>query len=213
MCSSDLSKRSGKNRTSVAGAGVVPEHRPSDRAVRLTLLHEKDPATVVHSTHVATLAVDVARHLGLDDARLPDLRTAGQLHDIGKIAVPDELLLEPGPLTDEELAIVRVHALAGASLLRAWGLAAPARFVEEHHERVDGAGYPHGLTGDELAIESRILQAADAYMAMTEERPYRAALSRPEAIAELERGSGTQFDRDVVAALLAVLAAPVPQAA
>jgi diguanylate cyclase (GGDEF)-like protein len=207
------SKRSGKNRTSVAGADVVPERRPSDRAVRLTLLHEKDPDTVVHSTHVATLAVDVARHLGVEDERLADLRTAAQLHDIGKIAVPDEILLKPGPLDDDELRLVRVHPLAGASLLRAWGLAGPARFVEEHHERTDGHGYPHGLTGAELALESRILQAADAYLAMTEERPYRAALGRPEAIAELERGSGTQFDADVVAALLAVIAAPVAQAA
>jgi diguanylate cyclase (GGDEF)-like protein len=207
------SKRSGKNRTSLAGADVVPERRPTDRAVRLTLLHEKDPDAVVHSTHVATLAVDVARHLGMGDERLADLRVAAQLHDIGKIAVPDEILLKPGPLDDDELRLVRVHPLAGASLLRAWGLAAPARFIEEHHERMDGGGYPHGLTGVQLALESRVLQAADAYTAMTEERPYRAALSRPEAIAELERGSGTQFDADVVGALLATLAAPVAQAA
>jgi HD-GYP domain-containing protein (c-di-GMP phosphodiesterase class II) len=108
---------------------------------------------------------------------------------------------------------VLVHPLAGGSLLRAWGLGGPARFVEEHHERVDGTGYPHGLTGDELALESRVLQAADAFAAMTEDRPYRSALPRAEAIAELERGSGTQFDPAVVDALLDVLAAPVAQPA
>jgi diguanylate cyclase (GGDEF)-like protein len=207
------SKRSGKNRTSVAGADVVPAAPPSDGAVRLTLLHEKDPATVAHAAQVATLAVELARRLGVGDERLADLRTAAQLHDIGKIAVADEILHKPGPLDDEELRQVRVHPLAGGSLLRAWGLGGPARFVEEHHERVDGTGYPHGLTGDELALESRILQAADAFASMTEDRPYRSALPRAEAIAELERGSGTQFDPAVVDALLDVLAAPVAQPA
>ncbi len=207
------SKRSGKNRTSVAGSDVVVDQPPSDRTMRLTLLHEKDPATVVHSTRVATLAVDVARRCGVADDGLADLRTAAQLHDIGKVAVPDEVLHKPGPLDADELRLVRVHPVAGASLLRAWGLSLPARFVEEHHERVDGAGYPYGLTRDALAIESRVLQAADAYAAMTEERPYRRALTQAEAIAELERGSGTQFDPVVVDALLDVLAAPVAQAA
>jgi diguanylate cyclase (GGDEF)-like protein/putative nucleotidyltransferase with HDIG domain len=207
------SKRCGKNRTTVAGCDVRAERAPTDREVRLALLHEKDPAAVVHSDRVATLAVGIARQLGLEEERLADLRVAAKLHDIGKIAVSDEILFKPGPLDDQQQALVRVHALVGASMLRAWGLAVPARFVEEHHERVDGAGYPHGLTGSETALESRILQVADAYMAMAEERPYRSALSRADAIAELELGSGTQFDPEVVDALLGVLAAPVAQAA
>ena len=143
-----VSKRTGKNRTTVAGTHITPARARRDREVRLALLHEKDPASVVHSTLVATMAVDVARRLGLDEARLADLRTAAQLHDIGKVAVPDTILGKPGPLADDELRLVRVHPLVGASLLRAWGLAVPARFVEEHHEHFDGTGYPHGLAGE-----------------------------------------------------------------
>ena len=207
------SKRAGKNRTTVAGEDLAPAHGPSDREVRLALLHAKDPATVVHSTHVATLAVEVARRLGVEGERLADLRTAAQLHDIGKVAVPDEVLLKPGPLDEDEMRLMRVHPVVGAALLRAWGMAGPARFVEEHHERVDGRGYPRGLAGEDIALESRILHVVDAYMAMTCDRPYRRALSRREAIAELERGSGTQFDREVTGALLGVLSVPLASAA
>ena len=207
------SKRTGKNRTTVAGADVAPRSGPTDRDVRLALLHEKDPDTVVHCTHVATLAVDVARHMGLAPERLSDLRTAAKLHDIGKVAIPDEVLLKPGPLDDEERRLVQVHPLVGASLLRAWGLGGPARFVEEHHEHVDGGGYPRGLAGEEIALESRIIHVVDAYMAMTLDRPYRTAMSVAGAIAELESHSGSQFDPTVVGALLEVLAVPVARAA
>jgi diguanylate cyclase (GGDEF)-like protein len=199
------SKRSGKNRTSVAGADVVHAAPPSDGAVRLTLLHEKDPATVAHAAQVATLAVELARRLGVGDERLADLRTAAQLHDIGKIAVADEILHKPGPLDDEELRQVRVHPLAGGSLLRAWGLGGPARFVEEHHERVDGTGYPRALAGEEIPLEARILAVADAYEAMTSDRPYRRALPLEQARAELRRCAGTQFDAAIVAVFERIL--------
>jgi HD-GYP domain-containing protein (c-di-GMP phosphodiesterase class II) len=132
------------------------------------------------------------------------LRTAAKLHDIGKIGVPDAILNKPGPLDDEEFRIVKTHPIVGAELLEAWGLTAAAAIVRQHHERVDGKGYPDGLRGSEVLIESRIVHVADAYMAMTLDRPYRSALTREEAIAELVRHTGTQFDRDVVDALLEV---------
>jgi putative nucleotidyltransferase with HDIG domain len=207
------SKRGGKNRTTIAGGDVAPERVPGDRDVRLALLHEKDPDTVVHCTHVATLAVDVARAMGLPEGRLGDLRTAAKLHDVGKVAIPDEVLLKPGPLDDDERRLVQVHPTVGASLLRAWGLAGPARFVEEHHEHFDGGGYPRGLAGEAIALESRIIHVVDAYMAMTLDRPYRRAMSVGAAIAELERHSGRQFDPTVVGALLDVLAVPAAHAA
>jgi two-component system cell cycle response regulator len=153
---------------------------------------------------VAILSVEVARVLGLDDARLDAVRTAARLHDIGKLAVPDAILNKPGPLDEEEFRIVKTHPVVGATLLNSWGLAGPATIVLQHHERLDGSGYPAGLRGDEICIESRIVHAADAYVAMIEDRRYRKAMMHDEALAELARHSGTQFDPDVVAALTAV---------
>jgi diguanylate cyclase (GGDEF)-like protein len=208
-----VSKRSGKNRTTVAGADSVAERRPSDREVRLALLQEKDPRMVARATQVATLAVEVGRELGLDGPRLADLRTAAKLHDIGNVAVPDEILRKPGPLEEEELRVMRVHPVVGASLLRAWGLLGPARFVGEHHEHFDGTGYPLGLAGEAIALESRIIHAVVAYLAMTADRPHRRALDEGRAFAELQRGGGAQFDPAVVGALLAVIDEPLAQAA
>src|SRR5262249_24590036 len=149
-------------------------------------------------------AVELARALGVADERLGDLRTAAKLHDIGKIGVPDAILGKPGRLDPDEFRIVQTHPVVGAELLRAWGLDRPAHFVEEHHEHVDGSGYPAGLRGEEIALESRIIHVADAFVAMTLDRPYRRALARDEAIAELVRHRGTQFDAAVVDALLAL---------
>jgi diguanylate cyclase (GGDEF)-like protein/putative nucleotidyltransferase with HDIG domain len=198
------SKRGGKNRTSLAGDETCQDLTPSRREVGLDLLHEKDPDTVTHSVHVAILTVEIARALALDDARLDDLRTAARLHDIGKLAVPDAILNKPGQLDEEEFRIIKTHAVVGAELLSSWGLAGPATIVLQHHERIDGSGYPAGLCGDEICIESRIVHAADAYVAMMRDRPYRKAMNQDEAFAELARYRGTQFDPDVVAALVAL---------
>jgi diguanylate cyclase (GGDEF)-like protein/putative nucleotidyltransferase with HDIG domain len=198
------SKRGGKNRTSIAGEQVPQDLTPSRREVGLDLLHKKDPDTANHSIHVANLAVAIARVLAVDDARLDDLRVAARLHDIGKLGVPDTILSKPGPLDDTEFRIIKTHPVVGAELLRSWGLEVPATIALQHHERIDGFGYPAGLAGDEICIESRIIHAADAYVAMTRERPYRAAMPRHKAFAELIRHSGTQFDADVVAALIAL---------
>ena len=117
--------------------------------------------------------------------------------------MPDTILNKPGPLDEEEFRIVKTHPTVGAELMASWGLARPARFVLEHHERIDGTGYPAGLRGDEICLESRIIHLADALVAMTLDRPYRDALTFDEAAAEVERHRGTQFDSDVVDALLA----------
>ena len=160
----------------MAGADEVAAVASADRHIELALLHDRDPDTVVHSVHVATIAVDLARALGVEDERLADLRLAAKLHDIGKIAVKDEILNKRGSLDEEEFRIVKTHPVVGAELLRAWGLEGPALFVLEHHEHVDGSGYPSGLRGEEIALESRIIHVADAYVAMTLDRPYRRAM-------------------------------------
>jgi diguanylate cyclase (GGDEF)-like protein/putative nucleotidyltransferase with HDIG domain len=196
------SKRAGKNRTTVAGADELPEPEIADHHVHLHLLHDRDPDTVVHSVQVATIAVEIARALGVDDERLGALRTAAKLHDVGKIGVPDTILNKPGPLDEEEYRVVKTHPLVGAELLRAWGMDVAAEFVAQHHEHVDGSGYPRGLAGDDIALEARIIHVADAYVAMTLDRPYRRALSPEQAQDELRRHSGTQFDAAVVEALL-----------
>ena len=198
------SKRSGKDRTTVAGgAGTVPA-TPIGRVSGLELLLERDAGTVAHSLHTSVLAVRLARALELDDERIAELQTAAKLHDIGKIGVPEAILSKPGPLDDEEFRIVRTHPVVGAQLLTAWGLDHAATFVLQHHERIDGRGYPAGLAGDEIALESRIIHVADAYFAMTLDRPYRRALSEKQALDELERHRGTQFDQRVVDAMLSL---------
>jgi diguanylate cyclase (GGDEF)-like protein len=194
------SKRGGKNRSTIAG-GTAGEAIARRRDAGLVLLQEKDPDTVTHSMHVAILSVELGIALGLDDHALDRLRTAGRLHDVGKIAVPHSILSKPGPLDDEELRIIRTHPVIGAELLRSWGLGDAAEIVLHHHERIDGLGYPDGLAGEQIEIEARILHVADAYMAMTHDRPYQAAISRAQALTELARHMGTQFDADVVDAL------------
>ena len=202
-------KRAGKNR--VVGAGedqeVAPVKREGTRASLLDALRAKDGDTLTHCARVAALAVDTGRVLGLDATRLDVLRTAGQLHDIGKLALPDAVLNKPGALDEGEMSLVRTHPVLGAELVRAWGEPAAAQFVLEHHERVDGNGYPQGLAGEAITLEGRILHAVDAFSAMTSDRPYRGAGTVADALAELRAMSGTQFDADVVRALEQVLRA------
>jgi diguanylate cyclase (GGDEF)-like protein/putative nucleotidyltransferase with HDIG domain len=197
------SKRSGKNRTTIAG-GTSPEGVTLNRDQGLDILHRKDPDTVSHSVQVCILAVEIARRLGVPEERLSDLRTAAKLHDIGKVGVPDSILNKPGPLTTDEFRIIQTHPIVGAEILSAWGLECAALFVRQHHENVDGSGYPDALAGDDIAVESRIIRVADSFVAMTLDRPYRAAMARDEAIEELERCAGTQFDSAVVRALIDV---------
>ena len=165
----------------------------------------RDTGTGQHSHTVARYAELMARELGLDEERVERVRLAGVLHDIGKIGISDRVLTKPGPLDKTEWQEMYTHPEIGARLLsrpefhdlRAWILA--------HHERPDGIGYPYGLSGDDIPVEARILAVADAYEAMTADRVYRPALGAEGARAELQAGSGTQFDREVVSAFLRAL--------
>jgi len=158
-----------------------------------------------HSETVGRYAELMARELGLSERRVGRVRLAGLLHDVGKVGVPDAILLKPGPLTDEERKVIVRHPELGAQILEHPSLRDVQAWVLAHHERPDGAGYPRGLFGAELPLEARIVAVADAYEAMTSDRSYRDAVDQPEARAELLRCAGAQFDAEVVAAFLAVL--------
>ena len=165
-------------------------------------MHADNWEIVGHGRGVAAHATRIGRELGFGPAALASLRLAALLHDVGKLAVSDRILRKPGALDPEEWAQIRCHPSVGARMLEAEGFEEIAGWVRAHHERPDGAGYPHGLRGDEIPIQARILAVADAYDAMVTDRPYSPALSREEAHEELRRGSGTQFDSEVVSAFL-----------
>ncbi len=148
-----------------------------------------------HGARVAAHADAIARCLGWREARLEELQIACVVHDVGKLSVPVEILRKPGRLTEEEFAEVRRHPTAGAQMLETLPqLRAVIPSVLHHHERWDGDGYPHGRRGDEIPLEARILAVADAFDAMTSPRAYRPALTTDDALAEVERCAGSQFD-------------------
>ncbi len=166
----------------------------------------RDAYTAEHSRRLADLAVATGRALGCDDATLQVLRWGALLHDIGKIAVPDAVLRKPGPLSPDEWDVVRSHPEVGARIVAPVRRLQPVVSVIRHHqERWDGTGYPDGLRGEAIPLPARILAAADAYVAMTDARPYRPARSPEEAVTELRRCAGSQFDPAVVDALCRVL--------
>jgi putative nucleotidyltransferase with HDIG domain len=172
------------------------------------MLDLSDPATSEHAREVAEMVPEVGRRLGIDGERLEELELAARFHDIGKVAVPDELLNKPGPLDDAERRLMACHVEWGAQMLRNLpGCASIARIVRHHHERFDGNGYPDQLNGEDIPLASRVIAACDAYGAMVSDRPYRRALDRDRAMGELRDGAGTQFDPDAVAAVLEVVAA------
>ena len=165
----------------------------------------RDPGTAHHSQAVGRYARAAAVALGLPQTIVERVALAGVLHDVGTIGVGDVLLQKPGPLDDEEWALIRKHPELGARVLAGADLPDIAEWVFAHHERVDGSGYPLGLQGEQIPLEARILAVADAYEAMTSSRPYRTAMSHEEAAAELRRCAGAQFDTRVVEALLEAL--------
>jgi diguanylate cyclase (GGDEF)-like protein/putative nucleotidyltransferase with HDIG domain len=167
----------------------------------------RDVGTARHSETVGRYAEQIARALGWELPRVERVRAAGILHDIGKLGISDAILHKAGRLEPHEWDEMRRHPELGARILEHANLRDIAGWVLAHHERVDGAGYPRGLAGDDIPAEARILAVADAYEAMTADRPYRRALPGEEARAELERGAGAQFDARVVDAFLRVLAA------
>jgi putative nucleotidyltransferase with HDIG domain len=169
-------------------------------------LDARDPYTAGHSERVSALSVLIGRQMRLGDADLDVLRLGALLHDIGKIGLSDEVLRKPGALSPDEFEQIRRHPVLGARILRQVPFLAPhLPIVELHHERPDGRGYPLGLRGDDIPPAARIVHVADAFDAMTSARAYRPARGQAEAVAELQRYSGTQFDPASVMALLTVL--------
>ncbi len=180
-------------RTDVALQGMI------DSFVRMSERH--DPYTAGSSRRVAALAIALAREVGLDGERQHGLRVAALLHDIGNCAVPATILSKPAPLTETELALMHTHVEEGCQLLADIDFGAPvADIVYQHHERVDGSGYPRGLKGDEILLEARILAIADTVEAMCSPRPYRPAATVDAAIEEINRGAGRLYDLKLVAA-------------
>jgi HD-GYP domain-containing protein (c-di-GMP phosphodiesterase class II)/DNA-binding CsgD family transcriptional regulator len=161
-----------------------------------------DGYTAEHSRAVVRLAVRVGQRLGMNSLELIELDLAARLHDIGKVRVPGEILRKPGALDPDERRVIELHPTWGAELAgRIPGLQAVAAIIGFHHERADGSGYPYGLAGDRIPLASSIVAACDAYGAMSEHRPYRAALSVNRTLAELGSASGRHFHPDVVSAL------------
>jgi diguanylate cyclase (GGDEF)-like protein len=178
-----------------------------DRAARLraaaSLAHAvdaRDAYTGSHSYMVGELAARIARRMGLDAEAIELTRLAGSLHDLGKLAIPEEILRKPGPLNEAERLVLERHPHIGFRMLDSLGVEPVATWVLHHHERWDGAGYPERKAGESIPLGARILFVADAYDAMTTDRVYRSRLSHERAMIELERCAGTQFDPDVVAA-------------
>jgi putative nucleotidyltransferase with HDIG domain len=166
----------------------------------------KDPYTAGHSVRVQELAVAIGTELGLTGQRLESLRLAGLFHDIGKLAVPDALLTKPARLTPDEFSLIQQHSEAGARIVGKLGLLRDAvPVIRHHHERWDGRGYPDALAGPDIPLEAAIVGLADAWDAMTTDRPYQPALSLQAAIVEIREGRGTQFAPEVVDAFLATL--------
>jgi len=173
----------------------------------------RDVYTGSHSGRVAELAARIAVRIGCDPDTVELTRLAASLHDLGKLAIPEEILRKPGPLTEPERLVLERHPQIGHRMLESLGVDPVAEWVLHHHERWDGDGYPDGLVGAEIPLGARIIFVADAYDAMTSERVYRARLSEQAAMAELDRCAGSQFDREVVLALAEELdIAPSPRA-
>jgi len=174
------------------------------REVLLSALYERDESLHGHLSAVARLARAVGNRLGLPEADLQELVLAAELHDVGKLAIPDSILSKTEALTEDEWVFVHRHTVIGERILAsAPSLARISPIVRSTHERIDGLGYPDGLAGDQIPLLSRIVSACDAFNAMIEDRPYRPAIPLDGAIAELRRCAGTQFDETVVEALLA----------
>jgi diguanylate cyclase (GGDEF)-like protein/putative nucleotidyltransferase with HDIG domain len=204
-------KRNGKNLCAVATEVVVPEAGDA-RDGMLAHLHalvatidSQHLNTRDHSQNVAAYAAALGEHLGLSRERIILLRRAALFHDIGKVAVRGEVLNKPSELTDAEFEEIKVHAVVGGAMLKHSGFEVEASWVRSHHERLDGSGYPDGLEGAQIPLEARIIHVADSFEAMTSDRPYHAGIPVADAVEELRRCAGTQFDARLIEALVELL--------
>jgi diguanylate cyclase (GGDEF)-like protein/putative nucleotidyltransferase with HDIG domain len=214
-----LAKSSGKDRVAdwgdliSASANTSPVDSPGSRLRQpgiitslCVALEAKDPSTRAHAERCARYSTELGAELGLVQQEIADLKLAALLHDIGKMVLPDHILQKPGPLSQEEMDLIRHHPLHGASMLSQVSVASGAvPSIHHHHEHFDGSGYPDGLAGDAIPIGARVLAVTDAFDAMTSDRPYGAAVSVEDAVAELIRCGGSQFDEVVVEAFVRVL--------
>lgn len=167
----------------------------------------RDPYTAGHQRHVSGLACAIGRKMGLEDSQIEALRVGGILHDIGKIYVPSEILTKPGKISPVEFEMIKVHSLAGYNILKTIDFPWPvAKMAHQHHERMDGSGYPNNLSGNEIIIEARILSVADVVEAMATHRPYRPGLGFEAALQEIMQVHPNLYDQDVARACLAVFA-------
>jgi diguanylate cyclase (GGDEF)-like protein/putative nucleotidyltransferase with HDIG domain len=216
-------KEHGKNQVRLARADVaeLSEFRRVasgvDRVARFRAaaslaraVDSRDAYTGSHSGRVAALAAEIASQLGLPAEEVELTRLAGSLHDLGKLAIPEEILRKPAALSDAERLVLERHPQIGYRMLESLGVEPIAYWVLHHHERWDGTGYPEGLAGDRIPLGARIIFVSDAFDAMTSDRLYRPAISYEEALAEVERCAGSQFDPDVVNAFLAVVGGRLP---
>lgn len=167
----------------------------------------KDEETFGHVRRVSAHALAIGQRLGLSPSELRSLVVAAEMHDVGKISVPDSILTKPGPLTDEEFEVIKTHTVRGEEIAQQVNaLRALAGIIRSHHERLDGSGYPDGLVGEKIPLLARIVAVADTYDAMTSKRPYRAGVSHADTMAELMRNRGTTLDARCVDALVAIFA-------
>ena len=207
-------KEYGKNQVRVYRSDVVeiaelkrlatgPDRTERSRAAAslARAVDARDVYSGCHSERVADLAARIATRLGFDQEQVELTHLAGSLHDLGKLAIPEEILRKPGPLSETERLVLERHPQIGFRMLESLGVDPVADWVLNHHERWDGSGYPNAIAGDMIPLGARIIFVADAYDAMTSDRVYRDRLSDEDALDELERCSGSQFDPEIVAAL------------
>src|SRR5208283_4330322 len=173
--------------------------------VLVSAVESRDPYTAGHQSRVADLICAIATEMGLVPDKIEGIRMAGSIHDIGKLSIPAEILVKPTRLTDIEFSLIKEHSRSGYEILKnvesPWPL---AQIVYQHHERIDGSGYPRNLKGDEILMEARILAVADVVEAMASHRPYRAAMGIETALEEIEKKKGIIYDETVVDACLRV---------
>ena len=202
-------------RTKAERDRIAYEHQHHEEILRKSLeesiqaiadtVEMRDPYTAGHQRRVGELAVAIAQELGLPEDTIHGIRLAASIHDLGKINVPAEILAKPGKLSNIEVMLMQTHAQAGYDILKAIKFPWPiAIIVWQHHERLDGSGYPQRLKNGEIVLESRIMAVADVVEAMASHRPYRASLGIDAALAEIERGRGSVYDSAVVDACLKV---------
>lgn len=172
------------------------------RSISMTI-EKRDPLTAGHQWRVSLIATEIAREMGMASERIEGLRLGAMVHDIGKIYVPVDLLTRPGHLSEIEFSLIKTHPQVGVEIMQQVDFPWPVvDMILQHHERLDGSGYPHGLKGEEILLEARVIAVADVMEAMVSHRPYRPARSFDDALAEIRHGAGVIYDADVAAACL-----------